>query len=151
MKSKTLKEGQQLDQLQRRGSPRIRLQVPVFLRGADASGAEFVELTKTLNICATGACITSTHVLRPDQIVYLTVPAPSPISSSLVLMASWLIGSSLQPKTRPHHERQFLHISLSISFGAMRSAAKMSTAALSVAAALGMPYTALVASSCAIV
>jgi hypothetical protein len=84
VKSKTLKEGQQLDQLQRRGSPRIRLQVPVFLRGADASGAEFVELTKTLNICATGACITSSHVLRPDQIVYLTVPAPSPISSSLV-------------------------------------------------------------------
>ncbi len=58
--------------------------MPVFLRGTDASGAEFVELTKTLNICAAGACITSTHMLRLDQIVYLTVPAPSPISSSLV-------------------------------------------------------------------
>ena len=43
------------------------------------------------------------------------------------------------------------HISTSISFGAMRSAGRMSTAALSAAAAFGMPYTALVASSCAIV
>jgi len=64
--------------------PRIRLQVPVFVRGVDASGAEFIELTKTLNISATGACITSAHIIRPDQIVHLTIPAPSPASSSLV-------------------------------------------------------------------
>jgi hypothetical protein len=82
--SQTLREGKQLDQVQRRRSPRIRLQVPVFLRGADASGAEFVELTKTLNIGATGACITSSHILRIEQIVHLTVPAPTPTSSSLV-------------------------------------------------------------------
>jgi hypothetical protein len=69
---------------QRRKSPRIRLQVPIFLRGADASGVEFIELTKTLNISATGASIASTHLLRRDQIVYLTVPAPSPNSSSVV-------------------------------------------------------------------
>jgi hypothetical protein len=82
--SKVLKEGHDLDQTQRRRSPRIRLQVPVFVRGADASGAEFVELTKTLNICATGACIASAHMLRRDQTVHLTVPAPSPTSSGLV-------------------------------------------------------------------
>jgi len=52
-----------------RRSPRIRLQVPVFLRGTDVSGVEFIELTKTLNISSTGACITSTHILRPDQTV----------------------------------------------------------------------------------
>jgi PilZ domain len=80
----SLKEGQHLDQSQRRRSPRIRLQVPVFLRGSDASGVEFIELTKTLNIGATGACITSGHMLRIDQVVHLTVPAPSPATSSLV-------------------------------------------------------------------
>jgi hypothetical protein len=69
---------------QRRTSPRIRLQVPVFVRGTDASGVEFIELTKTLNISATGACIASTHLLRADQIVHLTIPAPSPVSSSVV-------------------------------------------------------------------
>jgi PilZ domain len=67
-----------------RRSPRIRLQVPVFLRAADVSGAEFIELTKTLNISSAGACITSTHILRPEQIVHLTIPAPAPASSSLV-------------------------------------------------------------------
>jgi hypothetical protein len=67
-----------------RRSPRIRLQVPVFVRGIDASGAEFIELTKTLNISATGACITSAHILRADQVVHLTIPAPSPASSSLI-------------------------------------------------------------------
>ena len=77
-------KGARLEPVQRRGSPRIRLQVPIFLRGTDASGADFVELTKTLNISATGACIASARVLRRDQIVNLTVPTPSPASSGIV-------------------------------------------------------------------
>ena len=84
VKTESIQEGQQLDQAQRRRAPRIRLQVPVFVRGSDASGVEFIELTKTLNIGSTGACIASAHILRPEQIVHLTVPAPSPASSSLV-------------------------------------------------------------------
>jgi hypothetical protein len=50
----------------------------------DSSGVEFIELTKTLNISATGACITSSHFLRPDQIIHLTIPAPSSSPSSVV-------------------------------------------------------------------
>lgn len=69
---------------QRRTSPRIRLQVPVFLRATDAAGTEFIELTKSLNISATGVCVTSAHVLKHDQMVHLTVPAPSPSSSAVV-------------------------------------------------------------------
>lgn len=84
MEIETIKKGLRLNPTQRRRTPRIRLQVPVFLRGADVSGVEFIELTKTLNISAHGACITSGHILRPDQIVHLTIPAPSPASSSLV-------------------------------------------------------------------
>jgi hypothetical protein len=84
VKIENLKEGQHLDHKQRRRSPRIRLQVPVFLRGSDTSGVDFIELTKTLNIGSAGACIASTHILQLDQVIYLTVPAPSPASSSLV-------------------------------------------------------------------
>jgi len=73
-----------VEPVQRRRSPRIRLQVPVFVRGTDTSGTEFIELTKTVNISATGACIASTHILRPDQLIHLTIPAPSPASSSVV-------------------------------------------------------------------
>ena len=67
-----------------RRCPRLHIQVPVFLRASDVTGMEFIELTKTLNISATGACITSSHILRPDQTVHLTIPAPSTASSSLV-------------------------------------------------------------------
>jgi hypothetical protein len=79
-----INEESRLDSSHTRRSPRLRLQVPVFLRASDATGLEFIELTKTLNISATGACITSTHILRPEQTVHLTIPAPSPASSSLV-------------------------------------------------------------------
>lgn len=84
VETQVIKEGQGVNPTQRRGSPRIRLQVPVFVRGTDTSGAEFIELTKTVNISATGACIASTHILRPEQVVHLTIPAPSPASSSVV-------------------------------------------------------------------
>ncbi len=78
------REKKGLEERSTRRSPRIRLQVPVFIRGTDASGLEFIELTKTLNISAFGACITSQHVLRQDQTVHLTIPAPSIASPSLV-------------------------------------------------------------------
>jgi hypothetical protein len=84
LKIDSLKKGQRVETSSTRRTPRIRLQVPVFLRGTDVSGAEFIELTKTLNISATGACITSTHILRPHQTVHLTIPTPAPASSSLV-------------------------------------------------------------------
>jgi hypothetical protein len=79
-----LKNGQRVDHSDLRRSPRIRLQMPVFLRAADASGTEFIELTKTFNISTTGACVASSHLLRPDQIVHLTIPAPSSGSSGVV-------------------------------------------------------------------
>jgi PilZ domain len=78
------KVGQGVQYSKPRRSSRICLQVPVFLRGTDISGVDFIELTKTLNISATGACIASLHVLRPDQVVQLTIPAPSPATPSLV-------------------------------------------------------------------
>ena len=56
----------------------------MFLRAVDATGLEFIELTKTLNISARGACIASTHMLKVNQTVQFTIPAPSASSSSLV-------------------------------------------------------------------
>jgi hypothetical protein len=81
---KDLKDSGGAKSSQVRASSRIRIQVPVFLRGSDATGMEFIELTKTLNISARGACITSTHMLHVNQSVQLTIPAPSASSSSLV-------------------------------------------------------------------
>jgi hypothetical protein len=79
-----LKEPQRLNPAERRRSPRIRLQVPVFLRGIDTAGGDFLELTKTINISSTGACIACSHAVRVEQAVQLTIPAPSPSASGLV-------------------------------------------------------------------
>jgi hypothetical protein len=69
---------------EQRQNPRIRIQIPVFLRGTDALGVEFIELSKTLNISATGACITCSHLLQMEQLIQLTIPTPSPSTSGLV-------------------------------------------------------------------
>ena len=79
-----VKEGPTVESPQTRATSRIRIQIPVFLRGYDAKGAEFIELTKTLNISSRGACIASTHILRVGQTVHLTIPAPTTASSSLI-------------------------------------------------------------------
>jgi PilZ domain len=84
LRTQQIRKGSLVAYSHQRRSPRIRLQVPVFLRAADPSGIEFIELTKTLNISSFGACITSAHMLRENQVVQLTVPAPSPTASSLV-------------------------------------------------------------------
>jgi hypothetical protein len=84
VETQVAKTNQSVDTSKQRRFPRIRLQIPIFLRAQDASGVDFVELTKTLNISASGACIASTHILRPEQVVNLTIPTPSPASSGLV-------------------------------------------------------------------
>jgi PilZ domain len=81
---KQMKDTKGTSSPQVRASSRIRIQVPVFLRASDPTGHEFVELTKTLNISARGACLASSHMLGMNQTVYLTIPAPSASSSSLV-------------------------------------------------------------------
>lgn len=66
---------------ERRRSPRIRLQIPLFIRGTDSLGNEFLELAKTLDISAWGARLISPRSLQSQEIVQLTIPAPLPRSS----------------------------------------------------------------------
>ena len=77
-------ENKSLEIRSTRRSTRLRLQIPIFVRGTDASGSEFIELTKTLNISAFGACIASQHILRANHTVHLTIPTPSPASPGLL-------------------------------------------------------------------
>ena len=62
---------------ERRRSSRIHLQVPLFLTGLDVAGCEFVDLTKTLDISSTGACVATRRSLRSDQLVRITIPVSS--------------------------------------------------------------------------
>ena len=84
MPGQILKTQSSVHSSHQRQNPRIRIQIPVFLRGTDALGVEFIELTKTLNISSTGACIASSHLLQTEQVIQLTIPTPSPSTSGLV-------------------------------------------------------------------
>ena len=69
---------------ERRRSPRIHLQVPLFIRGRDPRKETFMELGKTLDISALGAFIASPRALTVNEVVTLTIPSPS-IGSSAML------------------------------------------------------------------
>jgi hypothetical protein len=66
---------------ERRRFSRIRLQVPLFIRGTDAQGKEFLELAKTLDISCSGARLVSPKPLQSQEIISLTIPAPLPRSA----------------------------------------------------------------------
>jgi hypothetical protein len=74
----------QLTNEERRRFLRIHLQVPLFVRGKDAQGEQFLELAKTLNISPLGAYITCPRPLTINEVITLTIPAPSITSSGLV-------------------------------------------------------------------
>jgi len=68
---------------ERRRSQRIHIQIPVFVRGTDAAGLEFLDLIKTLDISALGAHLASPRPMRMNDLVNLTIPVPSSPSGTL--------------------------------------------------------------------
>jgi len=72
-----------LTPLERRRSQRIHIQIPMFVRGTDEAGLEFLDLSKTLDISATGAYLASPRAIRPNRVVNLTIPAPPSPSATL--------------------------------------------------------------------
>ena len=95
-KLEKLTKGLRLTPAERRRSPRIRLQIPIFVRGQDASGSAFLDLTKTFDISATGAFLASPRSMSVDSIIQLTIPAPPPIPSNY---------SRVPPETPPIQAR----------------------------------------------
>jgi hypothetical protein len=85
-----------LSPAERRRSPRIRLQIPMFVRGVDADGSVFLDLTKSFDISSTGAFLASTRALGVETVVQLTIPAPSPVTTAY---------SRVPPETPPIQAR----------------------------------------------
>ena len=90
---------------ERRRSPRIHVQIPMFVRGVDAAGTEFLDLTKTLDISATGAFLASPRLLRVDQLLNLTIPAPPSPSSTLPAETP-----PIQARVRRHRAAGGIHL-----------------------------------------
>ena len=90
---------------ERRRSQRIHVQIPMFVRGTDAAGLEFLDLTKTLDISATGAYLASPRAIRTNQVVNLTIPAPSPSSATLPAETP-----PIQARVRRHRTTDGIHL-----------------------------------------
>jgi PilZ domain len=60
---------------ERRKSARISLAVPLFTRGSDERGKEFLEFTTALNISASGALIAMRRYLPPRTSIVVEIPA----------------------------------------------------------------------------
>jgi hypothetical protein len=91
---------------ERRRFQRIRLQVPLFIRGKDGHGEQFVELAKTLDISGLGAFIASPRALAVNGFVTLTIPAPSITSSGLVPAGM----APIQAKVKRQQEAGDVHL-----------------------------------------
>ena len=90
----------------RRRFQRIRLQVPLFIRGRDAHGEQFIEIAKTLDISALGAFLTCPRALMINQVITLTIPAPSITSSALVPSGM----APIQARVKRQHEAGDVHL-----------------------------------------
>jgi PilZ domain len=99
------REGMRLTPAERRRSQRIHVQIPMFVRGVDAAGTEFLDLTKTLDISATGAFLASPRLLRADQLLNLTIPAPSSPSPTLAAETP-----PIQARVRRHRLAYGIHL-----------------------------------------
>jgi hypothetical protein len=60
---------------ERRVSQRVPIAVPVFARGFDELGKEFLEFTATLNISGGGALVAMRRYLPPASSITLEIPA----------------------------------------------------------------------------
>jgi len=98
-------DGMRLTPAERRRSQRIHVQIPMFIRGVDAAGAEFLDLTKTLDISATGAYLASPRLLRADQLLHLTIPAPPSPAATLPSETP-----PIQARVTRHHDFGGIHL-----------------------------------------
>jgi PilZ domain. len=92
----------------RRKAQRLRLQVPMFIRGVDASGEAFLDLTKTLDISAGGAYLAVGRTIRRDEVVSLTIPAPPPTPGDAGLVPA--ATPPIQARVRRSHMAGGVHL-----------------------------------------
>lgn len=60
----------------RREYYRLPIRVPIFVKGIDSSGEEFLELTHTINVSASGACFITKRQLQVSTDLLVSIPAP---------------------------------------------------------------------------
>ncbi len=71
-------------QKERRQHHRLPVSIPVFIRGTDGDGKEFLEFATALNISASGVLLATRRNLRSVAIISLEIPvAPLPAGAEV--------------------------------------------------------------------
>ena len=90
---------------ERRRSQRFHLQIPIFVRGVDGGGDDFLDLSRTVDISSVGACLAVERAMKLSEMISLTIPAPPPASSGL----SSAMASPIQARVRRSHPSGSVH------------------------------------------
>lgn len=61
---------------ERREYYRLPIRVPIFIKGIDKNGDEFFDLTHTVNVSASGACLITRRDLAYSADLLVSIPAP---------------------------------------------------------------------------
>ncbi|HUA14683.1 MAG TPA: PilZ domain-containing protein [Verrucomicrobiae bacterium] len=84
--------------VERRKWSRLPLAIPVFVRGRDGHGNEFLEFATALNVSAGGMLVAVRRVLPPSGAISLEIPS-APVGA---LDGSPRVARSLQARTLRH-------------------------------------------------
>ena len=90
---------------ERRRSQRLHLQIPIFVRGVDGGGDDFLDLSRTVDISSVGACLAVVRAMKLSELVSLTIPAPPPTSSGLASA----MAHPIQARVRRSHPSGDVH------------------------------------------
>jgi PilZ domain-containing protein len=90
---------------ERRRSQRLHLQIPIFVRGVDGGGDDFLDLSRTVDISSVGACLAVERAMKLSEMISLTIPAPPPASSGL----SAALASPIQARVRRSYPAGNVH------------------------------------------
>jgi hypothetical protein len=71
-----------MTEVDRRAHYRLPIRVPIFIKGIDQQGDQFLELTHTVNVSASGACFLCERDLKVASDLMISIPAPVDIGSS---------------------------------------------------------------------
>jgi hypothetical protein len=81
MPLKVLPETKKTNEAERRRFQRLPLSIPLFLRGVDSEGKEFLDFTVAVDISAGGALVATRRVISRSSWLYLEMPtAPVPLA-----------------------------------------------------------------------
>jgi PilZ domain len=80
---------------ERRKWARLPLAIPLFIRGSDDNGKEFLEFATALNVCAGGMLVAVRRVLPPGPHLQLEIPS-APVAALAPLPKA---ARSLRAKT----------------------------------------------------